>query len=131
MTNTDADWSSSRVMSSITGMMPDNSLVLRSGAQKELVATEIVPGDILYIRLGDKLPADVRFFEVSPDAKFDRTILTGETVPLRGMVDSIEKNYMETNCIGMAGTHCVSGSAVGIVVSTGDRSVFGQVRSST
>jgi magnesium-transporting ATPase (P-type) len=34
---------------------------------------------------------------------------------------------METPCIGMAGTHCVSGTAVGVVVSTGDRSVFGQV----
>lgn len=51
----------------------------------------------------------------------------GETVPLRAAADSMEKNYLETPCIGMAGTHCVSGSALGIVVATGDRSVFGRV----
>lgn len=39
----------------------------------------------------------------------------------------MEKNYLETPCIGMAGTHCVCGSALGIVVATGDRSVFGRV----
>jgi sodium/potassium-transporting ATPase subunit alpha len=72
------DWSSSRVMASITTMLPDNCLVLRDGAQITVVASEIVPGDILYIRAGNKLPADVRFVEMSSDAKFDRSILTGE-----------------------------------------------------
>lgn len=126
-------------------MLPDACLILRDGVQQQLVATELVPGDILYIRLGDKLPADVRFLEASPDARFDRSILTGmyfgqwtgrhdkltqrlgEVVPLRAVAESMEKNYLETPCIGMAGTHCVSGSALGIVVATGDRSVFGRV----
>ncbi|KIW02333.1 hypothetical protein, variant [Verruconis gallopava] len=114
-------------MSSIKNLMPDNCVVLRDGSRREVPAAELVPGDLLFIRLGDKLPADVRFIEASPDAKFDRSILTGEAEPLRGVVDSAEKNYMETPCIGMAGTHCVSGSAMGVVVSTGDRSIFGQL----
>jgi len=71
------DWSSSRVMASITTMLPDSCLVLRDGAQITVVASEIVPGDILYIKSGNKLPADVRFVEISSDAKFDRSILTG------------------------------------------------------
>jgi sodium/potassium-transporting ATPase subunit alpha len=71
------DWSSSRVMASITTMLPDNCLALRDGAQVNLVAGELVPGDILYIKAGNKLPADVRFIEISSDAKFDRSILTG------------------------------------------------------
>lgn len=71
------DWSSSRVMASITTMLPDNCLVLRNGAQVTVVASDIVPGDILYIKSGNKLPADVRFIEISSDAKFDRSILTG------------------------------------------------------
>lgn len=41
------------------------------------IANEIVPGDILVIKSGNKLPADVRFVEISSDAKFDRSILTG------------------------------------------------------
>jgi sodium/potassium-transporting ATPase subunit alpha len=72
------DWSSSRVMASITTMLPDSCLLQRNGSQVTVVASEIVPGDILYIKAGNKLPADVRFVEVSSDAKFDRSILTGE-----------------------------------------------------
>lgn len=72
------DWSSSRVMASITTMLPDSCLLLRDGAKITVVASEIVPGDILYVKAGNKLPADVRFVEVSSDAKFDRSILTGE-----------------------------------------------------
>lgn len=121
------DWSSSRTMASITGMLPDESFVLRDGNRVELLATEIVPGDILYIKSGNKLPADVRFAEVSSDAKFDRSILTGESAPVAGSVDSTDTNYLETNCIGMQGTHCISGSALGICVSTGDRTVFGKI----
>ncbi|KAF1808571.1 Na/K ATPase alpha 1 subunit [Eremomyces bilateralis CBS 781.70] len=121
------DWSSSRVMSSILTMLPDDCIVLRDGTKVEVSATQLVPGDILYVRIGDKLPADVRFLEASPDAKFDRSILTGETLPMRAAVDSNENNYLETPCIGMAGTHCVSGHAVAVIVSTGDRSVFGRL----
>lgn len=65
-------------MASITTMLPDSCLVLRDGSQVTLVATDIVPGDILYIKAGNKLPADVRFIEASSDAKFDRSILTGK-----------------------------------------------------
>jgi sodium/potassium-transporting ATPase subunit alpha len=74
------DWSSNRVMKSITTMLPDNCLILRDGAQVTLVASDLVPGDILFIRAGNKMPADVRFIEISSDAKFDRSILTGKSV---------------------------------------------------
>lgn len=72
------DWSSSRVMASISTMLPDSCMVLRDGAQVTVISSDIVPGDVLYIKAGNKLPADVRFFEISSDAKFDRSILTGE-----------------------------------------------------
>jgi sodium/potassium-transporting ATPase subunit alpha len=121
------DWSSSRTMASITGMLPDECFALRDGIRVELLATEIVPGDILYIKSGNKLPADVRFAEISSDAKFDRSILTGESAPIAGSVDSTDTNYLETHCIGMQGTHCISGSALGICVSTGDKTVFGKI----
>lgn len=121
------DWSSSRTMASITGMLPDECFVLRDGNRVELLATELVPGDVLYIKSGNKLPADVRFVEVSSDAKFDRSILTGESAPVAGSVDSTDINYLETHCIGMQGTHCIAGSAIGITVSTGDRTVFGRI----
>jgi sodium/potassium-transporting ATPase subunit alpha len=64
-------------MASITTMLPDHCIILRDGLQATVLASDIVPGDILYIKAGNKLPADVRFIEVSSDAKFDRSILTG------------------------------------------------------
>jgi sodium/potassium-transporting ATPase subunit alpha len=85
------DWSSSRVMASITTMLPDSCLVLRDGVQATVEASEIVPGDVLYIRSGNKLPADVRFVEISSDAKFDRSILTGAN-PSRVWVALTDRN---------------------------------------
>ena len=72
------DWSSSRVMASITTMLPDQCVVLRDGAQISIEAVDLVPGDVIYIKQGNKLPADVRFIEASSDAMFDRSILTGK-----------------------------------------------------
>ncbi|KAK0127351.1 hypothetical protein ONS96_006900 [Cadophora gregata f. sp. sojae] len=121
------DWSSSRVMASITTMLPDSCLILRDGARVTVVANDIVPGDIICIKAGNKLPADVRFVEISSDAKFDRSILTGESAPLPGTVMTTDLNYLETRCIGLQGTHCISGSGIGVVVSTGDSTVFGKI----
>ncbi|KAK6415996.1 hypothetical protein LTR95_017517, partial [Oleoguttula sp. CCFEE 5521] len=121
------DFSSSEVMESITGMLPDKCIVLRDGQQVNIDGTAVVPGDLLRITMGNKLPADVRLVEVSPDVRFDRSILTGETLPLLGSVDSTDDNYLETANIGMAGTHCVSGTAWGLVVETGDRTCFGKI----
>ncbi|SLM35767.1 h k atpase alpha [Lasallia pustulata] len=120
------DWSSSRVMASITSMLPENCLLLRDGNQTQ-GAPDVVPGDVLYIKAGNKLPADVRFIEISSDAKFDRSILTGESMPISGTVESTDDNYLETHCIGMQGTHCISGSGLAVVVATGDRTVFGRI----
>lgn len=75
------DWSTSRVMASIKNMIPKGCLVVREGVQVAIMAVDIVPGDILVIKAGNKLPADVRFVQVSSDAKFDRAVLTGETAP--------------------------------------------------
>ncbi|KAI0431171.1 hypothetical protein F5Y09DRAFT_355238 [Xylaria sp. FL1042] len=125
------DWSSSRVMSSIKSMLPEECLVIRNSTQMSLLATELVPGDIVYVKAGNKLPADLRFLQVSSDAKLDRSILTGESVPLAASVDSTDDNYLETRCIGMQGTHCVSGSCTGLVVATGDRTVFGRIAALT
>ena len=51
----------------------------------------------------------------------------GESLPLSGSVDSTDDNYLETRCIGLQGTHCISGSGIGVVVSTGNNTVFGRI----
>lgn len=125
------DWSSSRVMKSIKNMLPEDCLVVRDSKQVSLAAPDLVPGDIVLVKAGNKLPADLRFLQVSGDAKFDRSILTGESAPLAATVDSTDENYLETKNIGLQGTHCTSGNCVGVVVSTGDRTVFGKIATLT
>lgn len=75
------DWSSSRVMASIKTMLPDDCMVIRDGSPDMKSALDLVPGDVIRIKQGNKLPADVRLIEVSPDLKLDRSILTGEFPP--------------------------------------------------
>lgn len=125
------DWSSSQVMASITAMLPEDTLVLRNSTVATVIATNLVPGDIVYLKAGNKLPADIRFIEVSSDASFDRSILTGESLPVNATVDSTDDNYLETRCIGLQGTHCTTGTATGIIVSTGDQTVFGKIAKMT
>ncbi|EZF31208.1 hypothetical protein H101_05168, partial [Trichophyton interdigitale H6] len=125
------DWSSSRVMASITTMLPDDCIAVRDTATVVMSAVELVPGDVIKIKQGNKLPCDIRFVEVSSDAKFDRSILTGESEPVDGTVESTDKNFLETRCIGLQGTHCVSGTATGICIATGDTTVFGRIANLT
>ncbi|KAF3937610.1 hypothetical protein ABW19_dt0204145 [Dactylella cylindrospora] len=122
-----ADFSTSRVMASITNMIPDDCLVRRNGAQISISATELVPGDIIYIKAGAKLPADVRFVEISSDAKFDRSVLTGESVPVPGTLECTDKNMLETHNVGLQGTHCISGSGLAVCIATGPRTIFGRI----
>ncbi|EDU50209.1 MgtA, Cation transport ATPase [Pyrenophora tritici-repentis] len=121
------DWSTSRVMASIGTMLPDQCIVVRNGAQTNISALDLVPGDVIVIKQGNKLPADMRFVEVSSDAVFDRSILTGESEPVVATLDATEDNYLETNNIGLQGTHCISGSVLGICVATADNTIFGRI----
>lgn len=84
-------------------------------------------GDIVLLKLGAKVPADVRLIEVSSDVKFDRSILTGESVAVGATVDSTNENFMETKNIALQGTLCTEGSAVGVVVGRGNDTIFGRI----
>lgn len=72
------DFSTSRVMASIKGMVPFDVLVFRDSERTRIPVKELVTGDLVYISLGEKVPADMRLLEVSSDLQFDRSILTGE-----------------------------------------------------
>lgn len=108
-------------------MMPDESLITRDGKRMSVPASDLVPGDVVHIRLGVKLPADIRLLEVSSDLKFDRSVLTGESKPFPASVDNSNENYLEAHNIALQGTNCVVGSGTGIVVDTADRTVFGKI----
>lgn len=123
------DFSSSRVMDSIHNMIPIETLVVREGSTEQVDSKLLVPGDIIRFGTGVKVPADVRIVEASPELAFDRSILTGESnaTPATARSDPPHSNYLESNCIAMQGTFVVSGSGKGIVVATGDNTIFGTI----
>lgn len=123
------DFSSSRVMDSIHNMIPVETLVVREGNFEQVDSKILVPGDIIKFGTGVKVPADIRIVEASPDLSFDRSILTGESdaVPATYRSDPLHSNYLESNCIAMQGTFVVGGSGKGIVVATGDHTIFGTI----
>jgi sodium/potassium-transporting ATPase subunit alpha len=118
-------------MSSIKEMLPEEGDIVRDGQLIHLSAAEVVPGDVVRVKAGNKLPADMRLVQVSSDVKFDRSVLTGESKPVAGTVDHTDTNYLETHNIGLQGTHCILGSCTGIVVATGDKTVFGRIATLT
>lgn len=123
------DFSSSRVMDLIHDMIPELCTVTRDGQIVSVELKEIVPGDIVHIAAGDKTPADLRITEASPDLAFDRLVLTGESVPVAtlAMPDPLGTNYLELTSMAMQGTYCVNGAGRGIVVATGDNTIFGTI----
>lgn len=121
------DWSTGKVMASIMNLLPQQVTVLRDGAQLQVEGREIVTGDLVYIVLGNKLPADVRFLQVSSDFKLDRAVLTGESEPIAGTVNGTDESFLESKNIGLQGTLCVGGSGLGVVIQTGDNTVFGRI----
>lgn len=121
------DFSTSRTMASISGMLPTEVLALRDGREQLVPAESLVTGDIVRIRLGDKVPADMRFLEVSSDLKVDRSVLTGESEPISASVNETDPNFLETRNVALQGTLVVGGAGWGLVVQTGDNTVFGRI----
>ena len=76
-------------------MLPSEVNVLRDGQWHAIPASQVVPGDIVQIRAGNKIPADLRLVEVSSDLKFNRSILTGEADAIKGSVNSTSDNFLE------------------------------------
>ena len=99
------DWSSSRVMQSITAMLPESCYVIRDGQQTEISALDIVPGDVLMLKAGNRIPADVRYTQTSHDMTVDRAVLTGTSLS-KGLMKStdnlrrIKSDQIDHRCHG-------------------------------
>ncbi|OGF25200.1 hypothetical protein A2331_03085 [Candidatus Falkowbacteria bacterium RIFOXYB2_FULL_34_18] len=103
--------------------------VLRDGKIEQIVSTKLVPGDIIILETGDKIPADVRIIEQS-NLMVDETILTGESVSVYKKGESLTHQptaYHEALNLGFSGTDVLKGWAKAVVVATGKNTAFGQI----
>lgn len=115
------------MMNSINALLPRTTLILRDGHWARGEVSSLVPGDIVSLRYGDKVPADLRLVRVS-DLSLDKSILTGEVEPVDCTIDPTDLgNYLESRNIALMGTLVTDGEGVGVVVATGDRTVMGKI----
>jgi len=106
--------------------------VIRNGEKTEIDAEDLVPGDIVFLNIGDKVPADMRLIDVQ-DFSADESILTGESIPVYKKTDPLKKenpNPQDLINTAFMGTIVASGTATGVVVSTGGSTFFGKTASS-
>lgn len=106
--------------------------VTRDSKIIELDANFLVPGDIITLNEGEKVPADARLIEVE-SVQVDESQLTGESVPIDKQTDKLPsgKEVYEQNNMLFQGSFIVAGKAVAVVVTTGNDTEFGRLASLT
>merc|ERR1712214_115864 len=117
---------SSSIMESFKNLVPQYALIIRNGEKIELKAEELTLGDIIEVKFGDRVPADMRVLE-SRGFKVDNSSLTGESEPQSRGPEKTHDNPLETRNIGFFSTNAVEGTAKGIVVNIGDNTVMGRI----
>ncbi|MDD2672128.1 MAG: HAD-IC family P-type ATPase, partial [Syntrophales bacterium] len=114
---------------SLKKMVVPRARVLRDGKEREIRSEELVPGDVVLVASGMRIPADLRFFR-STELKVDESMLTGESLPAEKHTEALPDAHLtpgdQVN-MGFMGTIVVSGRARGVVVETGTRTVLGRI----
>lgn len=117
-----------RSMEALRAMGGDTIRIRRQGAEQELDAESLVPGDILIFEGGDLVPADIRLIE-SNTLRVNESALTGESLPVRKSVDPVdaEAALADRSCMLYKGTTLTEGSGEGVVVATGMQTELGRI----
>ncbi|XP_042227100.1 sodium/potassium-transporting ATPase subunit alpha-like isoform X9 [Homarus americanus] len=117
---------SSRIMESFKNMVPQYAIVVREGEKQNVQAEELCIGDIIEVKFGDRIPADVRVIEAR-GFKVDNSSLTGESEPQSRSPEFTSENPLETKNLAFFSTNAVEGTARGIVINIGDNTVMGRI----
>ncbi|KAG7086440.1 hypothetical protein E1B28_002394 [Marasmius oreades] len=126
------DWyqvqKSEAILASFLAMIPPTCHVVRDGTLRNIPASELVKGDVVLIRVGDKTPADLVIFSAT-DLKVDNSSLTGESEPQerRPLLAGSKARPVEAENLVFNSTLVVNGEGWGVVARTGDHTLIGQV----
>ncbi|ADH98714.1 cation-transporting P-type ATPase [Salisediminibacterium selenitireducens] len=120
-----------QALEGIKNMLSLEANVLRGGKKKKVDADQVVPGDVVYLTAGDKIPADLRIIQAD-NLKTEEAALTGESTSTEKSVDPLEEDAVLGDRFNMAfsGTSVTSGSGAGIVVATGAETEIGKINES-
>lgn len=127
------EFRASKATEALKKMLPSYVRVVRDGQEQQILAENMVPGDIMLVQEGDKISADARVI-ASSDLQVNQSTLTGESNPVRKTHDPILKNGMSRSEIPnliFTGTSVASGTAKAVVISIGMDTEFGKIANLT
>ena len=122
------EYRAERALEALKKMLSPTITALRGGREEEIPSKELVPGDILLLEAGDKIPADARLIE-NHSLRCDEAPLTGESVPVGKNIKSLPENVRVSDRRNMVftGTIVTYGRGKAIVTSTGMTTEFGKI----
>ncbi|MDH5776864.1 MAG: cation-transporting P-type ATPase [Gammaproteobacteria bacterium] len=112
----------------IREMLSPNAIVRRGGQQITIRAEDLVPGDIVVLQSGDKVPADLRMVRTK-GFEIQEAILTGESMAVEKITDPVAQQTVlgDRRCMAYSGTLVTHGQAIGVVVATGAQTEIGRI----
>ncbi|TLS66547.1 cation-transporting P-type ATPase [Mariprofundus erugo] len=115
-----------KALDAIRQLLSGQAMVRRNGRLISVPAGQLVPGDVVQLQSGDKVPADMRMFRVR-ELHIDEAMLTGESVPVEKTVAAVAEHAVigDRSCMAYSGTLVSCGQGMGVVVATGDRTEIG------
>lgn len=116
----------SRVMESFEKMIPTFATVIRDGVKLQIPTEEVVLGDLIEIKLGDKIPADIRIIECH-GLRVENSSITGESEPVVRTDYPTDRNPVESDNLAFSTSFAVAGHGKGIVIATGDQTMIGRL----
>ncbi len=122
------EYRSERAVEALHSQLRHTALAMRDGKPTRVDVTELVPGDVVRIGVGDVIPADLRFLSAE-GLECDEAVLTGESLPAEKQAAAIDppKSSLELGSCGFMGTVVREGSGIGVVVQTGGETEFGAI----
>jgi len=117
-----------KALDAIRNMLSQQAMVKRDGAFVSMPAEQIVPGDVVLLQSGDKVPADLRLFKTR-ELHIEEAMLTGESMPVEKTITPVttQASIGDRKCLAYSGTLVTYGQGQGVVVATGDRTEIGRI----
>jgi len=117
-----------QAMDAIRRMLASKTSVLRDGERRSIDSAFVVPGDVILLEAGEKVPADLRLIEAT-GLRIEEAILTGESVPVDKTTNPVARGagIGDRSCIAYGGTLVAGGAGRGVVIATGMRSEIGRI----
>ena len=119
-----------KILAQIAGLLASRCMVVRDGVERRIDATQLVPGDLVHLQLGDRVPADLRVI-VSDDLRTDKSGITGESAPVRASAESDAAGTLALHARSLAfnSSLTVAGEGYGVVIRTGNQTMIGSIAS--